>query len=191
MQNLKEKIKDWLYLNIDKPVSRWILNGISFSESSFFPIPVDPFLAIFVFFKSEKWKKYVFEVTIFSVLGGLLGYLIGWLFFEIIGQWLVNVYHLQNELLYIQNAFSNNAFWAIFISAFTPIPYKVFTISAGLFGINLIIFIIASILGRGLRFLIVGIIFRYLGQKHAETIFKYFNYFAVVIGFAILLYFIF
>jgi len=88
---------------------------------------------------------------------------------------LVSFYHLQDELVLVGNFFNENAFLSIFTAAFTPIPYKVFTIAAGLFNINLIIFILASVLGRGLRFFTVAFIMKIFGQKIGELAFKYFN----------------
>lgn len=186
----KEKIKEWLLLNSDKRLSRVILYIITFTESSFFPIPPDPFLATFILVKPRKWLELSLLVTLFSVLGGVLGYFIGYWFFDFFGPRLIEFYSFQDEFTQIENFFSKYGFWSIFLAAFTPIPYKVFTISAGLFGANIFMFILASVIGRGLRFLIVGYIFRFLGERYADKIFKYFNLITLFFGLIIILYLI-
>ncbi len=187
----KNKIKNWLIKNSDRKISRILLRVISFTESSFFPIPPDPFLAAIILVKPKKWFKFFLDVTIFSVLGGILGYLIGYWFFDFFGPQIINFYNFQEEFDQIKTFFAQYGFWSVFLAAFTPIPYKVFTISAGLLGLNLIAFIIASILGRGLRFLIVSLLFRYIGQKYSELIFKYFNLISLIFGLLIIAYLIF
>ena len=186
----KNKIKDWLLENSDKKISRYTLYAITFAESSFFPIPPDPFLATYILIQPKKWFKISLLVTIYSVLGGVLGYLIGYWFFDFFGPRLIEFYSFQEEFRKIEIFFSKYGFWSIFLAAFTPIPYKVFTISAGLFGANIIAFIIASVIGRGLRFLIVGYIFRFLGERYANQIFKYFNLITLFFGVVIIAYLI-
>jgi membrane protein YqaA with SNARE-associated domain len=186
----KNKIKNWLIENSDKKTSRFILYIITFTESSFFPIPPDPFLATYILIKPEKWLRITLFVILFSVLGGVLGYFIGYWFFDLFGPNLIEFYSFQDEFVQIENFFMKYGFWSIFLAAFTPIPYKVFTISAGLFSANLIAFIFASIIGRGLRFIIVGLIFRYLGKNYADQVFKYFNWITLAFGLVIILYLI-
>jgi membrane protein YqaA with SNARE-associated domain len=186
----KNKIKEWLLENSDKKTSRIILYVIAFTESSFFPIPPDPFLATYILIKPNKWLKMSLFITLYSVLGGVLGYLIGYWFFDLFGPRLIDFYSFQEEFIQIEQFFSKYGFWSIFLAAFTPIPYKVFTISAGLFGANIIAFIFASVIGRGLRFLFVGFIFRYLGKNYADQVFKYFNLITLFFGLVIVAYLI-
>jgi len=174
-KNISEKIRDSLNKNIGGPNAKKWLFGIAFAESSFFPIPPDLYLMPVVAKNRIKWWSYAFITTIASVLGGLFGYFIGWALFETIGKALVSLYSLQDELVLVGKFFNENAFLSIFTAAFTPIPYKVFTIAAGLFNLNLFVFIIASILGRGLRFFIVAFFMKLFGQKIGELAFKYFN----------------
>lgn len=190
MLSFYKKIHAWILKNIHNPATIKIYYFMSFIESSFFPIPIDPFLAGLIMLKPESWKKLFVNSAIFSVLGGIFGYILGFWFFDLFGQKIIDFYSLQKEVSIIENMFNQNAFWAMFISAFTPIPYKIFTISAGLFKINFLIFIIASVLGRGLRFFVVAYIFRYLGQKFADKILKYFNWLTFILGLLILLYLI-
>lgn len=170
-----ERLRDWFQRNAESKHSFWWLMGISFAESSFFPIPPDPFLMAILLVKKDKWLFYSFMTALASVFGGIFGYLVGFLFFETLGKALVSFYHLENELLIITKFFDQNAFWTMFTVAFTPIPYKIFTIAAGLFHVNLPIFILASIIGRGMRFFIVGLIMKLFGDNISRVVFKYFD----------------
>lgn len=176
----KDCLKNWFIKNINKPIADKILYLITFSESSFFPLPPDPFLAAMTVFHPKRWFKYALWTTIYSVLGGLFGYLLGYWFFEIAGEPLINLYNLHEELQNLGAIFNDNAFVAVFLAAFTPIPYKVFTISAGLFHVSLISFILASIIGRGTRFFILAALMRFVGEKMGRQIFKYFNLLLII-----------
>lgn len=171
----KDTLKNWLIENSDKPIAKKVLDLIAFTESSFFPIPPDPFLAGLVITKPKKWLSLSMHVVLFSVLGGIFGYVLGFYFFEVAGAPLVNLYNLNEQLQILGGIFNENAFLAIFLAAFTPIPYKIFTIAAGLFQINIVIFIFASLLGRGIRFLLLGVLMRFIGERWGNLIFKYFN----------------
>jgi len=165
--------------------TKWYLSFFSFAEASFFPIPPDFLLmAILGSGQEHRWIYYSFLTSIGSVFGGIFGYMIGFLLFDSVGQWLISLYSLQEYMIVVKEIFNQNAFWTIFISGFTPIPYKVFTISAGFFGINLIIFIIASIISRFLRFFIVGFIMKVFGKDISRFVYNYFNIltFIFVIG---------
>jgi len=186
----KHRIKEWLIENSDKRMANWTLKIIAFTESSFFPIPVDPFLAGLIVVKPKKWLKLTIDVIVYSVLGGVFGYLLGFWFFDLFGPKLISFYGLTEEFVLVEQFFINHAFWSTFLSAFTPIPYKVFTVGAGLFSVNFLVFLAASIVGRGLRFLIVGLIFRYIGEKYSELIFKYFNAASLFAALIIILYLI-
>ncbi|MFA6797443.1 MAG: YqaA family protein [Candidatus Paceibacterota bacterium] len=175
LKNKLEYIKNFLMRNISGPNAKWWLFGISFSESSFFPVPPDFYLMPVVARNKDKWLFFAFITTLASILGGLFGYFIGAVLFETVGKWLVSVYHLEKELETVGVFFNQNAFISIFTAAFTPIPYKVFTIAAGLFKLNIFIFILASILGRGMRFFIVAYIMKLFGEKISNIVFKYFN----------------
>ena len=190
MNKFREKIYNILKGLSEKSKNVW-LAAISFSESSFFPIPVDPFLMLSIFSNPKKWIKYTTIVTLFSVAGGLFGYLIGFFFFDVIGEWLINTYSLSAEFEITKELFNQNAFWAVFVSAFTPLPYKIFTLASGFFVVNVLSFIVASILGRAIRFFLVGSISYFLGKKFAKTFIKYFDVITIVIIIAVLLYIIF
>jgi membrane protein YqaA with SNARE-associated domain len=187
---LKKRLVVWFKVNAQKKSAMIWLNALSFTESSFFPIPPDPFMALLILANEKKWLKIVFWTTLMSVLGGIFGYLLGMFLFEIVGQPIINLFNLQSQADYLAELFRNNTFLAMFIAAFTPIPYKIFTITAGLFQVNIFIFILASIIGRGLRFLIVGFIFKFLGERYGTQIFKHFDKFLIAGIIIIILYFL-
>lgn len=165
---------------------------IAFTEASFFPIPPDILMIAILLINAERWIFYAGLTTVGSVLGALLGYLIGWGFYEAIGQHIVAIYNLQNLVNVIGEKFSSHAFFTVFIAAFTPIPFKIITISAGIFKISLWKMILASIIGRGSRFLAVAFITKVFGKKLNSFIFKYFNIFSLaVIIIAILVFLLF
>lgn len=188
MKELHDKIKKWFRENADKPKSLFWLDLVTFFESSIFPIPVDPILVIFVLMKPHRWAKFALHITIFSVLGGIFSYLIGMFLYDTFGQALVSFYSLQDEMIMIAAAFKDNAFITILTAAFTPIPYKIFVISSGVFRVNLLILLAASLIGRGARFFLIAFIFRFFGEKYSKQIFKYFNTLALIAGIFILIY---
>jgi len=185
LQKIKEKTQDWVdNKSQGRKAKIWLLI-CSFTEASFFVVPPDIFLLAILINNSVRWLYYSLITTMASVAGGLLGYLIGFFFFNLVGEFIINTYHLQSQMLVVSQMFSQNAFWTIFISAFTPIPFKVFTISAGFFKINIITFLMASIIGRGLRFFVVGYIVKVFGKQMAKNVFKYFNW--VLLGLVVIL----
>lgn len=184
----EEKIRIWFDKHASRPSAKWWLSAIAFTESSFFPIPVDPFLAIALLVEKNSWWKFSLNVTISSVLGAVFGYFIGFVFFESVGQKLIDIYHLEKEFIHISNLFQENAFWAMFTAAFTPIPFKLFTLTAGVAKVNLFIFIIASIIGRGLRFFFVGIIMKTFGKQIGTAFFRYFNIITSLIVLVLVIY---
>jgi len=189
MTKLKIKLRDWMVRNADSPHAKWWLLFISFAEASFFPIPPD-FLLIAILGSRQKhrWAYYSFIVTVGSVLGGMFGFVIGFLLFDSIGQFIISVYSLEHYMEVVQDLFAENAFWAIFIAGFTPIPYKIFTISAGFFGVNFLIFIIASAVSRLLRFFAVGYIIKVFGDDMSKFAFKYFNILTLLFAIGVIIF---
>ena len=148
--------------------SKYYLAVISFIESSFFPIPPDVMVIPMVISKKNDFIKIFIIATTFSVLGGIFGYLIGAFFFDI-GMQIMNFYDYQDKIINLKNNLLNNeGFYAwlgiLFLAGFTPLPYKVFTICSGLIGFNILIFILISLISRGLRFFIVS----YLSYKFGD-----------------------
>ena len=178
--------------------SKYYLAVVSFVESSFFPIPPDVMVIPMVISKRSDFVKIFLITTIFSVLGGILGYLIGIFFFDI-GMQIMSFYGYENKLTDLKNdLISNEGFYAwlgiLFLAGFTPLPYKVFTITSGLIGFNILIFFIISFISRGLRFFIVaylshkyGFLFTKLMEEHGSKWFTVIGIIIVLIG--VLIYF--
>lgn len=182
LQTLKDSLVAWTVRHAEGVHAKWWLFGVAFAESSFFPIPPDVLLVAILATKERVRAMFYASITTAgSVLGGLAGYAIGYFLFQTVGAWMVSVYHLEAQMLVVQRLFAENAFFAIFTAAFTPIPYKLFTISAGLFAINIPIFILASILGRGMRFFAVAFVMKYLSQHVIRLFYKYFNIASLVL----------
>ena len=153
--------------------SKYYLAIVSFVESSFFPIPPDVMVIPMVISKKKDFIKIFFIATIFSVLGGILGYLIGTFFFDISMQ-IMSFYGYEEKLTDLKNNLINTeGFYAwlgiLFLAGFTPLPYKVFTIASGLIGFNILIFILISLISRGLRFFIVS----YFSYKFGDLFTKF------------------
>ena len=171
--------------------SKYYLAIVSFVESSFFPIPPDIMVVPMVIAKKKDFFKIFFIATIFSVLGGILGYFIGAFFFEI-GMKIMNFYNYEDKLVNFKNDLINSeGFYAwlgiLFLAGFTPLPYKVFTISSGLIGFNIIIFIIVSLISRGLRFFIVSYLSYKFGNLFTEFMNKHGSKWFTIIGLLIVI----
>ena len=188
------RLYDWVLHWAETPYGTWALFLLAFSESSFFPIPPDVLLIALAVAIPKKSFKYALVCSAGSVLGGCLGYLIGWQFMAGIGEKIIAFYGLTQKIEYIKDLYINYDAWAIGIAGFTPIPYKVFTISAGAFNINFPVFIIASTISRSARFFLVGSLIYIFGPRIQTFIDKYFNILAVafmvllVAGFVIIKY---
>jgi membrane protein YqaA with SNARE-associated domain len=148
------------------------LAALSFAESSFFPIPVDVMLAPMALADRSRAWRYAANATIFSVLGGVAGYGIGYAAFESIHPWLADS-HYWEAYETSREWFDLYGVWVIFIAGFSPIPYKVFTIAAGVAALNLPAFFVASLIGRGARFFMVAGLVVLGGDKLESTLRKY------------------
>jgi len=148
------------------------LSALSFAESSFFPIPPDVMLAPMCIAKRSKAWHFALLTTIFSVIGGLFGYLIGWLAFDLVEPLLKDMGYWEN-FLKASAWFNEWGIWVVLIAGFSPIPYKVFTISAGVVGMSILPFVLMSILGRGGRFFLVAGLMVWGGEKMEQTIKQY------------------
>ena len=171
--------------------SKYYLAAVSFIESSFFPIPPDVMLVPMVISKKDDFFKIFLITTIFSVLGGILGYFIGAFFFDI-GMQVMTFYGYEDELISLKNNLINNeGFYAwlgiLFLAGFTPLPYKVFTIASGLIGFNILIFIIISLISRGLRFFIVSYLSYKFGNLFTEFMEKHGSKWFTIIGILIVM----
>ena len=180
--------------------SKIFLAIISFIESSFFPIPPDVMIIPMVIAKKNDYLKIFLIATIFSVLGGLFGYFIGLTFLEL-AMTVMEFYGYEEKVLNLQNQLSSNKgflFWlaTLFLAGFTPLPFKVFTITSGIINFNVIIFFFICLISRGLRFFIVAFLSAKFGRAFSFFIekkgSKWFSIIGVVlIMIAMIIYFIF
>lgn len=149
-----------------------ILSVLSFAESSFFPIPPDVMLAPMAMRLPNKAFWFAFLTTLFSVLGGIAGYAIGYFAFDLIADWLQTTKY-WDSYLHAREWFTQWGVWVIFIAGFSPIPYKLFTITAGVMIQPLLPFIVASFVGRGSRFFLVAGIIKFAGPRIEPMLLKY------------------
>ena len=162
INNLIEKAK----ISANQPIAEKILGLISAIESIFFPIPVDPFLGALTFAAPQKFIRFAVICTIFSVLGGLIGWLVGYLIGPSIENFLVHIpWFSEEKFTAVKSAYKDNGMLIIFLGAFTPLPYKIITLTSGIAEVNIFAFLIMSILGRGIRFFIVAFLVKYFGQS--------------------------
>src|SRR6478735_2877678 len=150
------RLYDWVIRLAGHPRAIPAMGVVSFAESSFFPIPPDVMLVPMILANRQKAFKIAVVCTVCSVLGGLLGYAIGFYFFETIGAWVVETYGLQAGLEKFRDEFARYGTWVILIKGLTPIPYKLVTIASGAAHFDLFTFVWASIVTRGLRFFLVA-----------------------------------
>jgi membrane protein YqaA with SNARE-associated domain len=145
---------------------------LSLAESSFFPIPVDVMLAPMCLSERKKAWRYATIATVFSVLGGIIGYWIGVVGFEVIEPWLRES-NYWSDYQSSREWFDQYGVWFIFAAGFSPFPYKVFTIAAGVAALNLPLFIVASVIGRGARFFLVAGLIVWGGDRLEDTLQKH------------------
>ena len=175
--------------------SNFYLGLVSFIESSFFPIPPDAMIIPMVIAKKNEYLKIFLIASIFSVLGGIFGYLIGYLFFDL-AMYVIEFYGYQDKVENLKFSMSQGSgflAWLsiLFLAGFTPLPYKAFTISSGLIAFNLPVFIIVSLISRSLRFFIVAYLSYKFGQLFTEFMDKHGSKWFTVIGIIIVIIFIF
>jgi membrane protein YqaA with SNARE-associated domain len=144
--------------------AKWGLAGVSFAESSFFPIPPDVLLVPMVLANRDKAFQLAGICTIASVLGGLLGYAIGALLYDSVGAWVMNLYGYTDKLEQFRHSYVEWGAWIILIKGLTPIPYKIVTIASGFAGYDLFWFVILSIITRAARFYLVASLLYFYGE---------------------------
>ena len=159
----------------------------SFLESIIIPIPPDIFLVPITLTKRFKWFFLGAYTTFFSILGGILGYIIGMFFWDIVGYKIIDFYDGQAHIDYIRNLFSKYGWLVILIAGFSPIPYKIFTLGSGMLGYNFLIFLLCSIISRGLRFLTLTYLVSKYGEKSIKLIENHFVKFTIIISIVFIL----
>ena len=175
--------------------SNFYLGLVSFTESSFFPVPPDVMIIPMVIAKKRKYIKIFLIASILSVLGGIFGYLIGYLFFDL-AMYVIEFYGYQDKVENLKFSMSQGSgflAWLsiLFLAGFTPLPYKAFTISSGLIAFNLPVFIIVSLISRSLRFFIVAYLSYKFGEYFTEFMDKHGSKWFTIIGIIIVIIFIF
>jgi membrane protein YqaA with SNARE-associated domain len=180
---LIRKLYDWVLHWATTRYAIPVLFLVSFVESSFFPIPPDVLLIAMVIAAPAGWFRLALICSIGSVLGGMFGYLIGYQFMDLIGNRIVEFYHFQEKWEKIGVLYDKYDVWAIVVAGFTPLPYKVFTLSAGAFKINFSTFVLASAVSRSARFFLVAALLYKFGPPFKVLIEKYFNLFTIIFVF--------
>lgn len=167
------KMYDWAIREAGTKRAERTLAAVSFAESSFFPIPPDIMLVPMILAQPHRAWYLAGLATATSVLGGLLGYAIGYFFMESAGQWIVELYNLQDGFAKFHEEFAQYGVWIIILKGITPIPYKLVTIASGMASFPLLHFVLASIVCRGMRFYLVAALLRYFGDSARHFIEKY------------------
>lgn len=178
--NLLRKLYDWILEKSKDPKAPWFLAIISFSESSFFPIPPDIILVPMIIAKRVKAWTYAFICTVSSVIGGVAGYCIGYFFFTNIGTLIVEYYDLSDQFNSFEVYYNQYGMWIVLGAGFTPFPFKFITIASGFFNLNIFLFIGVAIIARGLRFYLLALLLKIFGEMIKSLIDKYFNFLATL-----------
>jgi membrane protein YqaA with SNARE-associated domain len=184
-RNVVRRLYDWTIHWAATPHACWALFIVAFTESSFFPVPPDVLLIAMAMAAPTRAFRYALICTAGSVLGGVFGYVIGATCFEVVGQPLIRFYHAEEQFARLSEGFQSRGFLYVFVAALTPIPYKVFTIAAGVCRIGVPVLVLASVAGRGLRFFLQAVLFRVYGAPIKKFVDKYFN--LLTIAFVVLL----
>ncbi len=177
------RLYDWILSWADTPYGVPVLAVLAFIEASFFPIPPDVLLMALALALPKKAYRFALVASLGSVAGGALGYLIGWGLWDSVGPWFFQYIPgvTPEGFAQVGGLFEQYGFWIIFAAGFTPIPYKIFTIAAGVFSLNFPIFMLASLIGRSLRFFLVAALFYAMGEPARKLIDKYFNLLSILL----------
>jgi membrane protein YqaA with SNARE-associated domain len=157
------RLYDWCIAAAEKPYASWLMGFVSFVESSFFPVPPDVMLIPMSLARPDRAWHYAILCTWTSVAGGLLGYAIGSLLYDSIGQWLIALYGYGDKVESFRHAYNQYGAWIILLKGLTPIPYKIVTITSGFAGYNLLLFTLFSIIARGMRFFAIAFLLNRYG----------------------------
>lgn len=164
------RLYQWVIDLAERPSASWALAGVSFAESSFFPVPPDVMLVPMCVAKPEKAWWYAFICTIASVAGGLLGYAIGALLYDTVGEFLIRLYGYGDKVSAFTEAYARYGHWIILIKGLTPIPYKVVTITSGFAHYSLFWFVVLSAITRAARFFLVAGLLYWIGPAARDFI---------------------
>lgn len=182
--NVVRRLYDWVLHWAETPYGPTALFLLAMAESSFFPIPPDPLLIALCLGAAGKSFRFAAVATLASVVGGVIGYGLGAGFWHVAEGWFYSYVPGVSPEAFdrVQALYDQYDFWAVFLAGLTPIPYKVFTLSAGVFSVNFFVFVVASVLSRGLRFYILAALIYRFGPPIARFIDRYFDLLAMVFG---------
>lgn len=166
------RLYDYFIAAADKPHALWTMGAISFAESSVFPIPPDVMLIPMSLAHPRRAWYFATVCTVTSVAGGLLGYAIGALLYDSVGQWLINLYGYADKVEAFRAAYAQYGAWIILLKGLTPIPYKIVTLTSGFADYNLFLFVFFSIIARAMRFFMLAFLLNRYGMQAREIIEK-------------------
>ncbi len=185
------RLYEWILALSGKPSAPWALGAVAFAESSFFPVPPDVMLVPMAVSRPDRVWFYATVTTVASVLGGLVGYAIGALLFDSLGQWLIKLYGLQNSAATFQESYAAYGHWVILLKGLTPIPYKLVTITSGFAHYSLFWFTVLSVVTRGARFFLLAALLGRYGVQIRGVLDRHLNAVAgisvavIVLGFVL------
>ena len=166
------RLYDWCIAAAEKRHAAWIMGAVSFAESSFFPIPPDAMLVPISLARPDRAYYYATICTVTSVLGGIVGYLIGWLLYDSVGTWVMQVYGYGDKVEAFRAQYAEWGAWIILLKGLTPIPYKLVTITSGFAGYNFLLFVLFSVITRGARFFLLAFLINRYGPQARAIIEK-------------------
>ncbi|MBC85963.1 MAG: cytochrome B [Bdellovibrionaceae bacterium] len=172
----------WTMKWAEHPKAEPALGIFSMIEGIFFPIPIDPFLLAMSAGKPKRSLRFAAIASIGSVIGGTIGYYVGYLFWDHLKEFFFTYFFPAEKFDAVALKFQTDAFLAVFLASFTPIPYKVFAVAGGVFQINIWTFVTASIVGRSLRFFVIGFLFYYWGAPIRDYIERHFDRLTIALG---------
>jgi membrane protein YqaA with SNARE-associated domain len=187
------RLYDWCVDAAGKSHAAWILGGIAFAESSFFPVPPDLMLIPMALARPDRAWLFAAICTVMSVLGGLFGYFIGSELYATAGHWLIQLYGYGDKMETFREAYAQYGAWIILLKGLTPIPYKIVTITSGFAGFSIGLFIIMSLISRGMRFFLIAFLLNRYGATARGFIEKRLGLWAavslaaIVVGFVIVM----
>ena len=194
-RSLLRRLYDWCLVAAHKPHAMWTMGAVAFAESSFFPVPPDFMLIPMALARPDRAYVMAAWCTMASVIGGLFGYAIGALLYDSVGAWLIHLYGYGDKVEAFRAAYTQWGALIILLKGLTPIPYKIVTITSGFAGYNLGLFIVFSIISRGMRFFVLAFLLHRYGEQARHIIEKQLGLWAsalaalVVIGIVAALYF--
>lgn len=166
------RLYDWCIEAAHKSHATWMMGAVSFAESSFFPVPPDVMMVPMALARPDRAWYFATICTLTSVAGGILGYAIGALLYDSLGQWLIQLYGYGDKVEAFREAYARYGAWIILLKGLTPIPYKIVTITSGFAGYNFLLFVLLSIITRGARFYLSAFLLSRYGPQAREAIEK-------------------